>query len=207
MTKVGKKPKARYLPHTPSVRDMIREIYQDAGIIEALPPIRNTPTHLERALTRLGINQQLAQVMTSEEALDFLAAQSGLEPGRTSATRPERLVFSWLKRHNYSYGGEGGSANTTADFVFQYPLNGGKNVKGGADLDFMLSSRATGTKRGVALFIDGNYIHSRNDVATRDKATDLLLTAQGYTVARIQDTETDNGGMLDARMRALLLPN
>lgn len=204
--KVGKKQQPRYLPRVRSVRDEIRKIYKEAGILEALPPIRQTPTHLERALTARGISASLANVMTVEEGLEFLAAESGLEPGITSATLPERLTFAWLKQHGYSYGGTGPSANINMDFTWQVPLNGGKNAKGGSDIDFFLSSRATGTAKGTTLFIDGLWAHSRNGVAERDAATDLRLTAQGYVVARITDTETASGGILDARLRQLLLP-
>ena len=206
MTRVGKKPKPAYSPKIPTVRDAIRDIWKQAGILDQLPPIRNTPTHLERVLTARGISASLANVMTEEEALDFLAAESGLEGGQTSATRPERLTFAWLKSHGYTYGGTGGSADTTADFVWQYPLGGGKNVKGGTDVDFFLSGKATGTPRGTTLFIDGLYAHSRPGVSDRDRAAELVLKAKGYAVQRITDVETDQSGVLDQRLRSIMLP-
>jgi hypothetical protein len=204
--RIGKRPKKLYQPKTRTIRDEIRAIYKENDILDQLPPLRNTPTHLERALTRRGITASLANVLTPEEALDFLAAESGLEGGITSATRPERLTFAWLKSHGYTYGGTGGSADTTADFVWQYPLNGGKNVKGGTEVDFFLSGKATGTPKGTTLFIDGLYAHSRPGIPQRDRAEELVLQAKGFVVQRITDVETDQSGVLDQRMRSIMLP-
>ncbi len=204
--KVGKKPVSRYAPRRKTYRDMVRALYKENDILEALPPIRNTPTHLERALTARGIASSLANVMTKEEGLEFIAAQSGLEFGRTSHTIPELIVFTYLKKAGYSYGGEGPSSNLAADFSYQVPINGGKASKGGTDSDFFGSALATGTPRGTLLFVDGLYAHGRNDVAGRDKAAELTLTAQGWKVQRITDVEVYQNGVLDQRMKQIFLP-
>lgn len=204
--KVGKKQQPRYLPRVRSVRDEIRKIYKENDILEALPPIRNTPTRLERVLTSRGIAASLANVMTVEEGLEFIAAESGLAFGQTSHTVPELIVFTYLKKAGYTYGGEGPSYNPNADFSYQVPINGGKFRKGGTDSDFFASPKASGTFKGTLIFIDGSYSHSQNAIATRDKAAELTLTAQGWKVERIRDVEVYQGGVLDNRLKQIFLP-
>lgn len=209
MTIVGKKPKKKqYIYRKRTLRDEVRQIFRENGMLEYLAPLRRSQTRLERALTARRIDTRLASVLSSDEALDLAAdlTRYGIQPGRTSFTRPERLVIGYLLHHGYQYGGEGYQFNPNSDFGSQVPVNGGKYSDKGTVVDVFLTSKVVANPKGTLLFVDGNFIHSRNSVATRDKQQEQMLTAQGWVIERIMDYETDLPGILDKRMSAMLLP-
>jgi hypothetical protein len=143
--------------------------------------------------------------MTEREEQVFVASFAGLKAGRTALTIPELTVIVWLMKANYSFGGVWPQiTDQTADFFSQYPVEGGRAVAGGAVVDVFISPQASKTTKGVALSIDGVYFHSKTATAARDTAQNLLLTTQGYKVARITDVDVLQKGVLDRFMTDLV---
>lgn len=211
MTKVGKKKRGyKYSYRATTYRDEVRALWKEAGILEYLPPLRHRDSEAKRVLTALGIDNRIANYLTAEEQLDLTADLSaiGIMPGRTSFTRPERLAISYLLKAGYSYGGDGYNFNPNSDFGTQISLNGGKSgaSNSGTNVDIFITPHASVDSKGTLVFIDGVYIHSRNDIATRDAATELVLKSEGWSIMRITDVETESNSMLDSKFKSILLP-
>ena len=184
-------------------RDVERMAYEQAGAIDLLKAIRNTPTDFERTLTALRATTRLADVMTRREQLEFQAAVSGLPSGRTAGTVPERLVAAWLVTHNYSYGGSGYVTDATKDWFFQLPLFGGRQY-GGAVVDIFVSAGASHTEKGLAIRVNGQYWHTGAEVEAKDEAQKQRLINKGVAVEDIFDYQVMDPGLLDTTFNYLL---
>lgn len=80
--------------------------------------------------------------------------------GRRAASYPEFLCFDWLERVK--------KMTENVDFVFQFPVMGGKTRFGGFVLDFFFPGR------GLAWFVQGLEFHF---VDPQDRARDRLARA------------------------------
>jgi hypothetical protein len=194
---------AKYRQKT--TKDYIREIYNQNDARVAYQFEKAHGTNAERLLRSIGITERLADTMTAREEQVFIASFAGLKAGRTALTIPELTVIVWLMKAHYSFGGVWPRiTDQGADFFSQYPVEGGRTRAGGAVVDVYISPMASKTVKGIAMSIDGVYYHSKTAVAGRDAPRTYLLTAQGYKVARIKDTEVLQKGPLDTFMMNLV---
>lgn len=201
--KAHKKP---YVPKVPTVHDLLRQVYKEAGASTVFRYKRVHANDLQRLLSSQGITGVDANFLTDKESLELKASLTGLKPGRIALTLPERLVIQWLEYNNYSFGGVFPNiTNSRADFFSQYPLGGGRNsYGGGAVADIFLSAGASRTDKGLALAVDGAYFHSQQSISGRDDAQNKMLEALGFGVARVRDTVVYHAGQLEGFMRSLL---
>ncbi len=198
--------KQRRKIHIPTAHDMIRELYKQSGATAVFQFRRIHATDLQRLLIANKLPRELNDFMSAKQILVEKAALTGLHPGRTALTLPERLVIGWLESNNYSFGGVAPNiTNPHADFFSQYPLGGGRaSFGGGLVADVFISAGASKTDKGIVLAVDGAYYHSKQAISGRDDAQNLLVASQGYVVSRIRDNVVYNAGQLDGFMHTLL---
>ncbi len=107
--------------------------------------------------------------------------------GRNAATLPEVIVYGWLIAHNY---------RADADFTFQSSTMGGRLYLGGMVVDFEILNRTD----PIAIRVQGGHWHSGGDVAAKDEAQKLALTAMGYKVVDIWEEDTYIESVLERQM-------
>jgi len=107
--------------------------------------------------------QYILGLLKSNTTADLKLARRCIQLKQTElpyATTPELITYIWLTDNQY-------------DFAFQVPINGGRKLAGGQVVDFVVN-----VGRVLAWPIDGNYWHSRADIAQRDNAARALLVGQ-----------------------------
>lgn len=185
-------------------RDIQRMAYRQAGMLDMLPSIRDTPSDIERLLRAGGLSEKIAQGLTFQEQQELEADLSFIAAGKTSGTLPERLVAKWLVSHDFPYEGMGDANRLNRGFAFQVPLLGGRERNGGTVVDFVVSASASRTKQGLAIFPEGAYWHKQLENSIKDESKYQRLKAAGYEVMTLWDYEALEPGVLDEKMRAAL---
>lgn len=89
------------------------------------------------------------------------------------ATLPELVAYDWLQSQGMF-------------FTYQAYVNGGRTVKGGAVLDFLIDQGG----RGLAWRIQGNYFHTLGQISPRDEVQKATLpgsVANGLRIETVVD--------------------
>lgn len=71
------------------------------------------------------------------------------------------------------------------DFSYQYPLDGGRRVRGGQVIDFVIWQ----PPRPIALYVQGSYWHSGSK-AMEDHLKQARAKRHGFRVEEISEAET-----------------
>ena len=100
-------------------------------------------------------------------------------------TAPERLLFGWLKRHNFM-------------FEYQTPLMGGR-VPGGAVVDFIIYD-----KYPPIIIRIMSYWHEAAAVQWNDQIQRNGLEALGYQVEDVWEREINTVERVDEKMRHII---
>jgi hypothetical protein len=107
----GKKKRAAAPPGPPrklTRRAIEREVWREAGAIDLLKKIRNTPTNLERSLTAAGLSARIAAVLTANEQqlleadLSSIGIPGGSDGGHPTGAAYRQMVAGQrlqLRRH------------------------------------------------------------------------------------------------------------
>jgi hypothetical protein len=188
-------------------RDVVREVYRQAGILPQLKKLRNTPSDVKRLALEAGWDSRVIDSLSLREQQQLEADLSsiGILPGRTAGTLPERLVAKYLLGRGLPYEGMGYNAHLYQGWAFQLPTIGGRSGSGGgAVLDIAIAAKASLTGKIVAGRVNGSYWHHLPGAPAHDAAQKRALERAGYTVLDIWDYEATSPGVLDARMREVL---
>lgn len=116
---------------------------------------------------------------TPEEALARYAPA-------TVKSKPERMLFGWLVRHNIS-------------FDYQTNVAGGRAVPGGAVLDFVIYEKAT----PIAIRVQ-SYWHLGAENVLGDDIQLNMLQQMGFVVEDVWEWQINTVPKIDQKMREIL---
>jgi len=153
----------------PSTRHEAIEVFRKSSI----PQIRLPKTR--KGLPQPAGTRLRKHGMTPEERLAQYAPAS-------SSTIPERMVFGWLKTHNFM-------------FTFQDPVMGGR-VPGGAVVDFIVYDKTPPVVIRIM-----SYWHKSTAVQTGDDIQMEMLISLGYQVEDVWEVEVSTVERVDEKMR------
>lgn len=102
--------------------------------------LQGESSELDAWAARLGSTSEARRMLTLKERFP-------------QATLPELVTMDWLMRNGYTY-------------EFQVPMLGGRSVKGGTVLDFVVYEGGN----ALAWAVQGEYFHTKRNIALRDKA-------------------------------------
>lgn len=137
-------------------------------------------------------NLLLSRIGGSEEDMGLVRQMVYYQDNEVPyATTPELLLYTMLTQRQIQ-------------FAFQVPYRGGRAVKGGLVLDFLVNSYG----EGLVIAVQGDYWHSDADTKSRDKAAESMvmgqvvngLTVTDYVEAYESDLYADREGVLESSL-------